>query len=234
MQRHGWAQVVAELNSLYLASASAAPAAATAGGRLASNRTASLRVLLAEDDAAIAQDVVAEITRFWPGSMVERAETEERFESALRGFAPDVVLVDDALPWVEVRTALSSLHEVTPAAPLIVLSRACDEDSIVGDLRAGAEDIVLTSNLHRLGRVVASALSVRSPLRKLSPRQLDVLRMIAAGHTTPRIANQLDRSPKTIETHRSEIMRRLGIHDVVGLVRYAIRVGLAPREVQTG
>jgi DNA-binding NarL/FixJ family response regulator len=221
------------VGSLYITSVSAASATGT-GGRLAANRSGALRVLLAEDDATIAHDVVAEITRTWPSSIVERADEAERFASALRGFSPDVLLVDDALPWVDVRGALSLLHDAAPAAPLIVLSRACDEDSIVGGLRAGAEDIVLTSNLHRLTRVIASALSVRTPLRKLSPRQLDVLRMIAAGHTTPGIANQLDRSPKTIETHRSEIMRRLGIHDVVGLVRYAIRVGLAPPEVQTG
>ena len=59
-----------------------------------------------------------------------------------------------------------------------------------------------------------------------------MLRLIAAGHTTPGIATRLERSPKTIETHRSEIMKRLGIHDVVGLVRYAIRVGLLPPEAQ--
>jgi DNA-binding NarL/FixJ family response regulator len=113
------------------------------------------------------------------------------------------------------------------------VARELRAESVVGGLRAGAEDFVSVGQLDRLRHAFETALSVRSPLRKLSPRQLDVLRLIAAGHTTPGIASRLERSPKTIETHRSEIMRRLGIHDVVGLVRYAIRVGLLPPEAQT-
>jgi DNA-binding NarL/FixJ family response regulator len=55
---------------------------------------------------------------------------------------------------------------------------------------------------------------------------VEVLREVAEGHTTADIAHWLGLSIKTVETHRSELMKRLGIHDVVGLVRYAVRVGL--------
>jgi DNA-binding NarL/FixJ family response regulator len=176
--------------------------------------------------------VAAELARSFPGNIVERAESRGALERGLRSHSFDVVLVDDALAWIDVRGALALLQETTPAAPLIVLARSLDEESVVGGLRAGAEDFILVGNLRRLRDIVDRALSVRRPLRKLSPRQLDVLRLIAAGHTTPGIATRLERSPKTIETHRGEIMKRLGIHDVVGLVRYAIRVGLLPPELQ--
>jgi len=63
-------------------------------------------------------------------------------------------------------------------------------------------------------------------LDKLTPRQIEVLRMVAEGHRTREIALRLKLSVKTVESHRGEIMKRLEIHDVVGLVRYAMRVGL--------
>jgi DNA-binding NarL/FixJ family response regulator len=191
-----------------------------------------LRVLLAEDDPVASEAVGAELARSFPGRTVERAESRETFERALRSLRLDVVLVDDALGWIDVKGALALVQETLPAAPLIVLARSLDEQSVVGGLRAGAEDFILVGNLGRMREIIDKALSVRRPLRRLSPRQLDVLRLIAAGHTTPGIATRLDRSPKTIETHRTEIMKRLGIHDLVGLVRYAVRVGLLPPEAQ--
>ena len=66
----------------------------------------------------------------------------------------------------------------------------------------------------------------RDLLATLSPRQREVLRLIAEGRTTKQIAQELEISVKTVETHRAQLMERLGIHDVAGLVRYAIIVGL--------
>ena len=97
-------------------------------------------------------------------------------------------------------------------------------------MRAGAEDFVLKANLGRLAPAIEAALSVRRRLEKLTQRQIEVLRLMSLGHTTPEIARLLGLSAKTIETHRGEIMKRVGIHDIVGLVRYAIRVGLVPPE----
>ena len=70
----------------------------------------------------------------------------------------------------------------------------------------------------------------RSPLAELTPRQVEVLRMIADGHTTKNIARSLRISVKTVESHRAQLMDRLNIHDVAGLVRYAIRMGLVTIE----
>jgi DNA-binding NarL/FixJ family response regulator len=65
-----------------------------------------------------------------------------------------------------------------------------------------------------------------SPLERLTPRQREILQLIAEGHTTKQIAEILKVSVKTAETHRAQLMNQLNIHDVTGLVRYAIRVGL--------
>ena len=67
-----------------------------------------------------------------------------------------------------------------------------------------------------------------APMDVLTARQREILQLIAEGHTTKEIAALLHRSEKTIEGHRSRLMNQLDIHDVVGLVRYAIRIGLIP------
>ena len=69
-----------------------------------------------------------------------------------------------------------------------------------------------------------------NPLDLLSDRQREVLKLIADGHSTREIAAKLSVSVKTVETHRSQLMDRLGIHDVAGLVKLAIRHGLADLE----
>ena len=141
-----------------------------------------------------------------------------------------MVLSDHALGQFDARAALGLLQAIRPTAALIVVAGALDEQSAASFVRAGAEDFVLKSNLGRLAPAIESALSVRRRLEKLTPRQMEVLRLMAEGLTTPEIARQLNLSGKTVETHRGEIMKRVGIHDIVGLVRYAVRVGLVSPE----
>jgi DNA-binding NarL/FixJ family response regulator len=69
-----------------------------------------------------------------------------------------------------------------------------------------------------------------APMSELTPRQLEVLTLIAEGHSTKDIARALNISVKTVETHRAQLMDRLNIHDVASLVRYAIRMGLVSIE----
>jgi DNA-binding NarL/FixJ family response regulator len=69
-----------------------------------------------------------------------------------------------------------------------------------------------------------------SDRRRLTPRQREILQLVAEGHTTKAIAHKLGLSVKTVETHRAQVMERLGIHDVAGLVRYAMRAKLVPPE----
>jgi DNA-binding NarL/FixJ family response regulator len=78
----------------------------------------------------------------------------------------------------------------------------------------------------QVAEAVHRALEVRQPLTRLSPRQIEVLRLITEGLTSREIASRLNLSEKTVETHRSAVAQRLGIREVAGLVRYAARVGL--------
>jgi DNA-binding NarL/FixJ family response regulator len=109
---------------------------------------------------------------------------------------------------------------------VIIVTASLDDQAAIACLRAGAETVVLKSNLRSLRPAIDAAISSRRPLELLSPRQTEVLRLVAEGNTTREIAMQLHLSMKTVETHRSAIIKRLGIHDVAGLVRYALKVGL--------
>jgi DNA-binding NarL/FixJ family response regulator len=189
-----------------------------------------LRVLLLEDDPADADLVAETLLRGGMSVVTTRVDSKESFTQALREFAPDVVLSDHALGQFDARAALAVLQSIRPTAPLIVVAGALDAHTAAACVRAGAEDFVLKGNLTRLAPAIEAALSVRRRLEKLTPRQIEVLRLMAAGNTTPEIARELGLSAKTVETHRGEIMKRVGIHDIVGLVRYAVRVGLAPPE----
>jgi DNA-binding NarL/FixJ family response regulator len=150
--------------------------------------------------------------------------SKDAFTRALHEFSPQVVLSDHSLAQFNALAALRTVHSQRPGAPVIVVAGAVDEQLAVACLRAGAEDIVLKGNLTRLPPAIEAAIQVRRPLEKLTPRQLEVFRLVTEGESTRDIARRLQLSVKTVETHRGDVMKRLGIHDLVGLVLYAVRV----------
>jgi DNA-binding NarL/FixJ family response regulator len=179
-----------------------------------------------EDSEADAELIRHELRRSSPLTITERVDSEEAFASALRNFEPDVVLSDHSLAQFNAQSALAVLRKLRPATPLIIVTGLPDSERTVACLRAGAEDLLVKGNLGRLAASITKALALRRPLEALTPRQIEVLRMVAEGHRTREIAKRLRLSVKTVESHRGEVMKRLKIHDVVGLVRYAMRVGL--------
>ena len=185
-----------------------------------------VRVLMLEDNAADAELIRHELLRSGLATVTERVETEHMFASAIRDFAPDVVLSDHSLGSFDAQSALSLLRSIRPTTPLILVTGSINSETTVACIRAGVEDLVLKENLSPLAASITKAVQLRRPLDKLTPRQIEVLRMVAEGHRTREIAVRLKLSVKTVESHRGEIMKRLEIHDVVGLVRYAMRVGL--------
>lgn len=189
-----------------------------------------LRVLLLEESAADAELVIEELMRAGADLTSERVDARDAFVRALREFAPNVVIADHAPARFDATSAIRAMRAVRPTTPFIIVSRALDEMLAVACVREGAEGVVLKNNLPRLPAVVDHGLAVRERLEKLSPRQVEVLRLVTEGLSTPEIARRLRLSGKTVETHRGEVMKRLGIHDIVGLVRYAVRVGLVPME----
>ncbi len=192
--------------------------------------TEALRVLLLQYTAEEVGLLMDHLSRGGLRVVVEQVGSIEQLTEALGTFAPHVVLADHGSDTADAEAALKALRASRPATPLIVVAGSFDERTAAATLRAGAEDFVAKSNLARLRPAIESAIRVRRPLEKLSPRQLEVLRLVAEGHTTRAIAFKLNLSAKTVDTHRGEVMKRLGIHDVVGLVRYAVRVGLVTPE----
>jgi DNA-binding NarL/FixJ family response regulator len=189
-----------------------------------------LRVLLLEDSSLDAELITHELDRAGIPSVTQRVDTEGAFIHALRSFEPDIVLSDHGLARYNAMAALRTARAERPAMPIIIVTSSLDEQSAVDTLKAGADDYLRKEHLNRLGPAINAAQSVRGPLRRLTARQIDVLRRMAQGHTTRDIALRLKLSVKTIETHRAAVMSRLAIHDVAGLVRYAMKVGLISRE----
>ena len=185
-----------------------------------------VRVLVIEDSTADAELIRHELVRSGLAIVTERVDTEHAFVSALKEFLPDVVLSDHALGAFDPQSALALVHSIRPTIPFILVTGTINSEATVACIRAGAEDLVLKDNLGRLAASITKAVQLRRPLERLTPRQIEVLRMVAEGHRTREIASRLKLSVKTVESHRGEIMKRLAIHDVVGLVRYAMRVGL--------
>jgi DNA-binding NarL/FixJ family response regulator len=187
-----------------------------------------LRVLLLEDSSEDAELIAHTLRRAGMRVVTERVATRDEFERALHEFTPDVVLSDHSLSQFNAPAALDVLRAVRPVTPLIVVSGALDAKMAVACVRAGAEDLIVKHELHRLPQAIESALAIRQRIETLSPRQLQVLGLVSQGLTTKQVAERLGISDKTVETHRGEIMKRTGLHDVVSLVRFAIRLGLVP------
>jgi DNA-binding NarL/FixJ family response regulator len=188
------------------------------------------RILMLEDSVADAELITQELSRSGIAAVTERVDTEQRFKLALRDFVPDIILSDHSLAAFNAPAAIGVVQAMHQPIPFIVVSGSLDERRLVECLRAGAEDYISKSDLARLPPVIEAALAVRRPLEKLSPRQREVLQLLAEGYATREIAWRLKLSVKTVETHRAEVMKRLGIHDLARLVRYAVRVGLVSLE----
>ena len=185
-----------------------------------------LRVLLLEDSDTDAELIERALQRSGMEILIERVDSPESFTAALRSFAPDVVLSDHSLGQFDSLAALEIMRAIRPTAPFIVVTGALAGGQGVAAIRAGAADLISKMSLGRLSASIAEALDVRRPLHKLTERQVQVLRLVAEGHRTRDIANSLGLSVKTVESHRGEIMKRLRVHDLVSLVRYALRIGL--------
>jgi DNA-binding NarL/FixJ family response regulator len=165
---------------------------------------------------------------------------------------PDCVLMDLAMPGVSGVEAVRRATAQFPDIPILVISMHADEAYVHQALTAGATGYLLKGSDRKeleiavrsvcrgetyltpaISETLVAALGKRSalsdatgPLELLTFRQREVLRLVAEGNSTKQIAARLGLSAKTVEAHRGAIMERLGIRDVAGLVRFAIRAGL--------
>jgi two-component system response regulator len=192
-----------------------------------SNRNGSIRVLLLQNDPD-APAVREQLDRSGLAAVIECANCESSFITALQEFGPDVVVADHSAGELRALTAIDIVRRERPTAPFILFAESVNGAQAVAFVRAGAEDLVLKANVARLPAAISNAVFVRRPLEKLTRRQIEVLTLVAKGRRTREIAKELKLSVKTVESHRGELMKRLGVRDVVSLVHYAMRVGLVP------
>ena len=213
-----------------------------------------IRVLVADDHTLVRAGIRALVERIEGVEVV--AETGDGREALrlIRELKPQIVLLDLTMPELSGFEVLERTRREFPDVLMIVLSVHEAEEYAMRALSLGAVGYLpksaASAELELAIRTVAGkekyispelsrkmflahakdAAQGRSPLTELTPRQVEVLRMIADGHTTKNIARSLRISVKTVESHRAQLMDRLNIHDVAGLVRYAIRMGLVTIE----
>ncbi|HEX9194208.1 MAG TPA: response regulator transcription factor [Burkholderiales bacterium] len=210
-----------------------------------------VRILLADDHALVRAGIRALLVGNLDSVMVvaEAANGREALELA-RIHKPDVVLLDISMPDLSGLAVSAQLKQEMPEVRVIMLSMHANEEYVLQALRAGASGYLLkdsaTAELELALKGVMQGETYLSPrISKqvvdgyvqrvgadqsspdlLTPRQRQVLQLIAEGHSTKEIAYRLELSVKTIETHRAQLMERLQIRDIAGLVKYAIRYGL--------
>ena len=208
-----------------------------------------IRVLIADDHALVRAGIRALVERIDNVVVVGEAGKGSEALDLVRQLGPDLILLDITMPDGNGFEVLDQVTKLYPEIRVIVLTvheageyalRAVREGA-AGYLPKSAASIELEQAIQTVIRgeryispetaqntifEVTNRATKRDLLATLSPRQREVLRLIAEGKTTKQIAHVLDISVKTVETHRAQLMERLGIHDVAGLVRYAIIVGL--------
>ena len=204
-----------------------------------------IRVLVASQ-YRLQRDAVRALIERSPGirAVAEAADGREVLRVVGRRKV-DVVLMDIVMPLLSGIATTARLSKLHPGVRVVLISAYENGGHSVDAIRAGAAGYVATnagaSELEHALREAAAGRSYLSPSSKsaragaatferLTPRQREVLQLIAEGSNTKEIASDLGISAKTVETHRAHLMEHLGIHDVAGLVRYAIRVGVATPE----
>lgn len=212
-----------------------------------------IRVLLADDHALVRAGVRALLQSMANVQVVAEASNGREALELVKELRPDVVLMDISMEGLNGVDAAARIASEQPRTRVIMLSMHAQEEYVVKALRAGASGYLLknavASELEKAIQHVARGETFLSPavsrqvsdyirrvgqeptaLDRLTPRQREILQLIAEGNTTKKIAQVLTISVKTVETHRSQLMEQLDIHDVAGLVRYAIRTGLVTPE----
>ncbi len=208
------------------------------------------RVLLADDHTLVRAGLRKLLESIAGFEVVGEADDGLALLTLVQQQQPDLVLMDIGMPGLNGLEATARVMKDWPMTRVVILSMHQNEEYVRQALRHGAAAYLLKDaaplELEQALQAVLRGDTYLSPavsrgvlndyvsrLRKdeqpgdtLTPRQREVLKLIAAGLSTKEIARSLDLSVKTVDTHRSQMMKQLDIHEVAGLVRYAMRVGL--------
>jgi len=212
-----------------------------------------MEVLLVDDQALTIQAYAASVRRTFGGARVYTALDLPEALQIASGHPLDLVLLDLSLPSCTGIDTLMRFHTAYPAVPVLVVSANEDRERIKACLEAGARGYIskdaVTEELVRAVRVVADGkryicqgltqnlLDPQKGARKgdyaaevLTTAELNILKLVVEGMSNPAIAVTIGLSPRTVETYRLRLMRKLGIENLPSLVRYAIRHGIIPLE----
>ena len=209
-----------------------------------------IRVVLADDHTLVRAGIRALLEKLPDVHVVAEASDGREAVHLVTTTQPDVVLMDIAMPGLNGLEATRRLVKEFPAIRVLILSMHKNEEYVWQTLRAGAVGYLLKDadlaelvlaitavtrgetylsppiSKHVIREYVQRVGGEETGLEQLTPRQREILQLIAEGHTTKMIAQRLGLSVKTVETHRVQMMERLDIHEIAGLVRYAIRMGV--------
>lgn len=216
------------------------------------NRNDTIRVLLAEDHTIVREGLRALLEDPEDIEVVGEACDGRRAVEMARALQPDVVLMDLGMPGLNGMDATRQIRAHAPAARVLVLSMHAGEEYVRPAIRAGAvgylvkgaglSDLVAAIRAVAGGEAFVSPAAAKVLLRDasapegthasgpeaghLTGREREILQLVAEGKTSKEIGRLLHISVKTVEGHRGRIMDKLDIHDLAGLVRYAVRTGL--------
>lgn len=214
-----------------------------------------LRVVIADDHVLVRAGIRSLLERDDQVQVVGECDDGLQALAMIGEQRPDLLLADIAMRGLNGLETAAAVAERFPDVKVIILSMHRNEEYVVQALRAGcagylvkdaaASELDLALDAVRRGEMYLSpsisrqvvdgylargGATGRADRDPLTPRQRDVLKLIAESRSTKQIAAMLSLSVKTVETHRAKLMERLDIHDVQGLVKYAMRVGLIPPE----
>jgi DNA-binding NarL/FixJ family response regulator len=214
-----------------------------------------IRVVLADDHTLVRAGIRALLEELPDLEVLGEAGDGREVLDLVKLHQPDVVLMDITMPGLNGLEAAARITKEFPKVRVIILSMHNNEEYYWRALKAGAAGYLLkkaaTAELETAlqqvmhGEVYLSQeISARllkkfpvggladrkTPLEQLTGRQREVLQLIAEGQNTKQIGELLKVSPKTVEYHRMKLMDCLNVHDIPGLVRFALRVGLIPSE----
>ncbi|HVN87009.1 MAG TPA: response regulator transcription factor [Candidatus Binatia bacterium] len=211
---------------------------------------AKISVVVADDHAIVRQGIVSLLNAKPDITVIGEAGDGTEAVRLVQRLRPQIALLDISMPGMNGLTAAVRLSRLAPRTQVIMLSMYVERDMILSALQAGARGYLtklsLASELAQAITSVARGHAYLSPdvaaivvadyatgvpngaphAERLTLREREILQLIAEGRTNREIAQHLSTSIKTVDTHRTHIMKRLNIHDLAGLVKYAVRTGL--------
>jgi len=208
-----------------------------------------IRILLADDHTMVREGFRVLLEKEADLVVIGEAQSSEETIRLANTLMPDIILLDVTMPDFNGLQAAHAILNRHPEMKIIILSMSSNDEFIRYAVQIGIRGYVLKENASQevINAVREVALrnhpyyapaiqdkflefhkqsAVKSENKELSPRETEVLQMIAEGKTNKRIAEVLRISVKTVERHRQRVMEKLGIHDAVGLAHYAIKNGM--------